>query len=196
MSKVTAPLFSFTARGALAKSIVYFPWKGVAAVRSYVVPANPNTAAQATQRGYMTSSVAEWHGASYNTLDVAAWNRLANLLATSLSGFNRMVQEWVNEVLLGNTWERMSAWSNPGLAATTIDTAIQKAAAGNAPTIRWGTSPTNMPNNAPMVDVGDGTWTYQITGLTASTLYYISADVGASGADWGRLGIYTARTTA
>ena len=196
MSKVTAPLFSFTARGALAKSIVYFPWKGVAAVRSYVVPANPNTSAQQTQRGYMTSAVAEWHASTFVAADIAGWNRLANLLATSLSGFNRMVQEFVKEIILGNTWERIWNYRLFASTTTTLTPRVTKTAGGNSPIVRWGTSPTNMPNSATMVTtVGDG-WEYVITGLTANTLYYLTFDVGASGVDWGRLGIVTARTPA
>jgi len=196
MAKLTAPLFSFGASGALAKALVYFPWKGINAVRSYVVPANPQTAAQVTQRGYMTSAVAEWHGATYIAADISAWNRLANLLSTSLSGFNRMVKEFIEEILLGNTWERIWNYRLFASTSTTLTPRVTKSAGGNSPIVRWGTSPTNMPNSATMVTtVGDG-WEYEITGLTADTLYYLTFDVGASGTDWGRLGIYTARTPA
>jgi len=41
MAKVNAPLFSFNASGKLANSLVYFAWKGLDVVRSYIVPANP-----------------------------------------------------------------------------------------------------------------------------------------------------------
>src|SRR3989304_5419175 len=44
MAKLKAPLLSFGASGKLADTLVYFPWKGLAVVRSYVIPANPNTA--------------------------------------------------------------------------------------------------------------------------------------------------------
>lgn len=196
MAKVTAPLFSFGARGKLADALVYFPWKGVDAVRSYVVPANPNTAAQGTQRARMTSAVAEWHAALYTALDVTAWNRLANLQAGSLSGFNRMVQEFINEAILGNTWTRMFDGQTLNVTAARIGVQVDKASAGDAPTARIGLSPTNMGTSAAMVDQTGDLWYYAFEGLVANTLYYATADIGASADDWSRLGIYTQRTLA
>src|SRR3972149_2455449 len=38
MAKLKAPLLSFGASGKLADTLVYFPWKGLAVVRSYVIP--------------------------------------------------------------------------------------------------------------------------------------------------------------
>src|SRR3989304_1243517 len=58
MAKLKAPLLSFGASGKLADTLVYFPWKGLAVVRSYVIPANPNSAGQQTQRGIPTGAVA------------------------------------------------------------------------------------------------------------------------------------------
>jgi len=196
MAKVKAPLFSFEARGKLANSLVFFPWKGVDAVRSYVVPANPNTALQDAQRTKLENSVDEWHGSSYNTLDVGAWNRLANLAAASLSGFNRMVQEHILQAILGNTWERIYHGGSYTVTTTSFKVGCSKAAAGNIPVVRWGLSPTNMPNNNVMGNIGGDDWEYTIPGLAINTLYYFTIDVGASGTDWGRLGIYTQRTAA
>lgn len=69
MSKTTAPLLSFDARGSIGKTIVYSAWKGVSYARRHVVPANPNTTAQQETRGtfawlnnvwrYMPSEVQE-----------------------------------------------------------------------------------------------------------------------------------------
>lgn len=50
MCKVTMPLMSGSASGALAKSVVHFPWKGISVVRKYVVPANPKSADQGDVR--------------------------------------------------------------------------------------------------------------------------------------------------
>lgn len=50
MPKVTAPLLSFEARGQIAKTQVYSSWKGRPYVRRYVIPANPNSAAQQLTR--------------------------------------------------------------------------------------------------------------------------------------------------
>lgn len=196
MAKVKAPLFSFEARGKLADALVYFPWKGIDVVRTHVTPANPQTAAQTTQRGRLTAAVAAWHAAPFTAADIAAWNRLANLAATSRSGFNRMVEEHIEEAILGSTWERIRDSQKSAINATSFVVSVRKIGGGNAPVVRWGTSPTNMPNNNVMADVGGAQWEYDITGLTADTLYYYTIDVGTSAADWGRLGIYTQRTTA
>lgn len=50
MSRVTAPLLSFGAAGQIAKTQVYASWKGRPYVRRYVVPANPQSAAQTETR--------------------------------------------------------------------------------------------------------------------------------------------------
>ncbi len=55
MSRVTAPLLSFGASGAIAKTQVYSKWKGRPYVRRYVIPANPNTTDQ-----QLTRSVFAW----------------------------------------------------------------------------------------------------------------------------------------
>ena len=71
MSKVSAPLLSFSASGSIAKTQVYSSWKGRPYARRYVIPANPNTAEQQETRstfawlnavwGYMpAAAVAAW----------------------------------------------------------------------------------------------------------------------------------------
>jgi len=50
MAKVTGPLMSFSATGKLADAIVYFGWKGLAVVRQWLKPANPQTSDQGDRR--------------------------------------------------------------------------------------------------------------------------------------------------
>lgn len=50
MSRVTAPLLSFSASGQIAKTQVFSSWKGVPYVRRYVVPANPRSTEQTYTR--------------------------------------------------------------------------------------------------------------------------------------------------
>lgn len=50
MAKVTAPLFGFSASGAIADSIVYSNWRGVDYARQHVVPSNPRSTAQSLTR--------------------------------------------------------------------------------------------------------------------------------------------------
>ena len=56
MAKVTGPLMSMSASGALGKALVYFPWKGYAVVREWLKPANPQSATQGDQRIMMGGS--------------------------------------------------------------------------------------------------------------------------------------------
>lgn len=41
MAKLTAPLLSLEARGAIGEALVYFPWKGRNVARQWTKPANP-----------------------------------------------------------------------------------------------------------------------------------------------------------
>lgn len=55
MAKVTAPLLSFGAGGAIAKTQVYASWKGIPYVRRYVIPANtPSTEKDKTKNLFRT----------------------------------------------------------------------------------------------------------------------------------------------
>jgi len=50
MAKVTGPLLSMSASGKIADAMVFFGWKGRACVRSFVIPANPQSADQGDVR--------------------------------------------------------------------------------------------------------------------------------------------------
>jgi hypothetical protein len=50
MAKVTGPLMSMTASGKIGDAIVFSIWKGVAYVRQFVIPANPQSTGQGDQR--------------------------------------------------------------------------------------------------------------------------------------------------
>lgn len=196
MAKLKAPLFSFEARGQLAKSLVYFPWKGINAVRSYVEPANPKTQAQRDQRAFVTAAVLEWHDSTYTSEDVTAWGRLAGIAETIMSGFNRMIQEHVKEAIKGNTWTRTSDLKATGVGTTLFTANIAKVSAGEVPTVYWGTRKTHFPNSLAMNDLANDRWFADITGLTKNTLYYFYIDVGTTGIHYGRTGITQQRTLA
>lgn len=196
MAKVEAPLFSFGARGKLANSVVYFPWKGVNAIRSWVIPANPKTASQRTQRGRMSDAVDAWHSARYTADDVSAWNRYAGVLEQIMSGFNAMVKTLVKEAIIGNAWEPMRNCTTSGVGTDRFTVRLEKVRGGNAPILHWGTRKTHFPDYHAMTDLGIDAWSWEITGLTKDTLYYFYADVGTSGTDYGRLGVYAQRTAA
>lgn len=60
MSRVTAPLLSFGASGAIAKTQVYSTWKGRPYVRRYLIPANPDTSEQQETRSVFSWLQAVW----------------------------------------------------------------------------------------------------------------------------------------
>jgi len=61
MAKTTAPLLSFDAGGAIAKTQVYSRWRGVPYVRRYVIPANPQTTAQTLTRDIFRTMGQMWN---------------------------------------------------------------------------------------------------------------------------------------
>jgi len=101
MTKVKAPLFSFEARGAIAESLVFFPWKGVSAVRRYVIPANPKTDPQMTQRGYMQDAVDKIHAVQalaahpLDASDIVAYSQLGLTYPDPHTWFNVIVKLWL-----------------------------------------------------------------------------------------------------
>lgn len=95
MAKVKSPLMSFSASGQIGKSLVFATWKGIADVRQYVVPANPKSAGQVSQRGLLTSAVSSWHQVVKNIYDAAAYNILASLESKPMSGFNVYCKQWI-----------------------------------------------------------------------------------------------------
>lgn len=108
MAKLNAPLFSFKASGKLANALVYFGWKGLNVVRSYVVPANPKTAAQTTHRAYLTACVAKIHAAlarATNPLDErdkTAYSLLGSTRPSPRTWFNEICKLWLDCEVAGD----------------------------------------------------------------------------------------------
>lgn len=102
MAKLKGPLFSLGATQQLGKTLVYFPWKGLNVVRSYVIPANPKTTLQKTQRGYLTAAVAMIHTAlaraaqPLNEADKSAYALWASLYKDPRTWFNQIVKMWLD----------------------------------------------------------------------------------------------------
>lgn len=189
MAKVTAPLFSFGARGQLGQALVYFPWKGVHAVRTYVVPANPNSAAQQTHRARMTASVSDWHTIGLTTLDVTAWDRYAATLPSSMSGFNAFTRDHINLQVDGDT-------PDMGFAATVIDDGdntftmtIDEDGAAVSVNLRWGTSPTSLINTEIATEAAN-TWTADPPDNVAGQTIFGRFEISDVGGIIGYSGIY------
>jgi len=98
---------SMGAAGKLAGALVFFPWKGLNVVREYVVPSNPKTAAQLTQRGYVTTVVAAVHSAQARathplvSADQVAYSALAAAKGKIMTWFNQAVKLGVDCLVAG-----------------------------------------------------------------------------------------------
>lgn len=108
MAKLKAPLMSLGASGQLGKTLVYFAWKGLNVVREYVVPSNPQTAAQIIQRAYVTAAVAKIHLAQAHAtdplseFDQIAYSALAQAKGKIMTWFNQAVKLWIDVKVAGD----------------------------------------------------------------------------------------------
>lgn len=102
MAKLKGPLFSLGASQQLGKALVFFPWKGLNVVREYVVPSNPRTSGQTTQRAYVTAAVAAIHTAqgratdALAAADVIAYAAWASVVKAATTWFNQAVKNWLD----------------------------------------------------------------------------------------------------
>lgn len=98
MAKLTGPLLSLGARGQIGKTLVASSWRGISTARQYVIPANPRTTAQQTNRTRFAFLREMWKRASTNTQ--AAFNAYAE--GRKFLGFNAFVGE-NNRLMVGDT---------------------------------------------------------------------------------------------
>ena len=107
MAKLKAPLLSLGAAGQIGKTVVYFGWKGLNVAREYVIPTNPRTALQTTQRGYLSDAVAAVHAAQaldpnpLAQVDITAYAALASVVEAATTWFNQVVKLWIAAKRLG-----------------------------------------------------------------------------------------------
>lgn len=158
MAVVDAPLFSFNARGKLANALVYFGWKGLNVVRSYVIPSNPDTAAQQTQRTRLTDAVTDWHDIGLIALGVTAWNRFAATLSDPQSGFNAFCGDHIDIDVAGQTPDMGFNGTVADDADGTFTMTIDEDGAADGAELDWGTSPTSLINTEAGAEAAD-TWT-------------------------------------
>ncbi len=96
MAKVTGPLFSVSASGKVADSIVFFGWKGINVVRQWLKPANPKSESQGDQRIYLGGT-----GKAVGKIqpDAAFANQLINL---GLIPAGQTKQSYIVQYILNN----------------------------------------------------------------------------------------------
>lgn len=107
MAKLKAPLMSLGAAGQLGKALVFFPWKGLDVVREYIIPSNPQTTLQTTQRGYMTAVVAaihaaEGHATPMTSVDQMAYSAWAQAKGKIMTWFNACVKINIDAIVAGD----------------------------------------------------------------------------------------------
>jgi hypothetical protein len=194
MAKVTGPLFSLSASGQIAKTLVFMKWKGIDDVRKYVIPANPNTAGQQAQRGYITSALAKWHSIDWITADKTAWNLLATTYGKVMSGFNAFVKLHVDTSVAGKTYAECYNYA-PTPAGTSASIVFDTALTGvKEATLKYGTSKTSMVEGEDQA-ADTAKLTFALTGLKASTKYYCKV-IPKDATEFAYSGIYTFTTTA
>ena len=88
MVKVTGPLFSMGASGSIGGSITFSRWKGRPYVRQLVIPSNPRSGGQVTNRAMMTFQTQAW--AALTAGNKASWSDLAD--QNTISTFNAYVK--------------------------------------------------------------------------------------------------------
>jgi hypothetical protein len=182
MAVLTGPLMSLGARGKLASTLVFFPWKGLNVARQYVVPTNPRTALQTTQRGILSDAVDKVHAAqaaAANPLDEAdktAYSLLASLVKKSTTWFNQACKNYIDCVVAGNTGTVFrDGGATPGSGELDCEIYSDEVDATNitAAHIFWGTSPSALlESHAATVTSGSNKLDYTIPSLVAGVKYY------------------------
>lgn len=190
MSKVNAPLLSFSAAGQIAKTQVYAAWKGRPYVRRYVVPSNPQSAGQT-----LTRNTFAWLNNVWKYMDAdaqAAWTLYgSNNRFTNRNGWLKQnVSPLRAETDLLNIVMSPSVNGGPIAAGLAITPGSNQLTVDiTAPTLPEGWTINKaqvlaIRDQDPQTETlytstygEDATSTYQVvlTGLTASVLYVVGA---------------------
>lgn len=94
MAKIKGAFGGYGVSGTVGKVYTFGKWKGVQYARQHVVPANPKTPDQTTERSHFTAGVNKWHNPLLVALDKILWKVRARLEATAMSGFNSFMKVW------------------------------------------------------------------------------------------------------
>ena len=196
MAKLKGPLFSLGATQQIGKTLVYFPWKGLNVAREYVVPTNPNTAPQQTQRAYITAAVAAIHEAQAHAtqplreIDTVAYALWASVVRAATTWFNQAVKNWIDLGVAGLT-SQVYRFGGTIPGANQLQVGITPHVVGEAAGAFWyGTSKTALINSQAGA-LAAGRWTATIAGLTSGVKYFWQWRPSAPAAFVGsRSGIY------
>jgi len=132
--------------------MVFLAWKGIQNVRQYVVPANPQSAGQTTQRGHLGQAVDRWHAVPLKSADFDAWNVYASIQAKPMSGFNVFCKKEIESDIRGDAQNEIDDFTITTNTGGAVEFTFN---ADGIETIhlKWGYSPTVMGS---VVACGDG----------------------------------------
>jgi len=180
VAKLKAPLLSLGASGAIGKSLVFFGWKGLDVVREYVVPANPKTDAQNTQRGYLIACVALIHTCQavpsdpFDADDASAYALLGSLEPTPRTWFNTICRQWLKQKVaakIPTIFRNMGAVG--GSTKLTVTGRVEpESSAVESGKLHYGTSKSALINSIDCTKSHLATGK-EITGLTAGVKYFV-----------------------
>lgn len=196
LAKLRAPCFSLGASGKLGDALVYFGWKGLNIVREYVVPANPKTTGQTTQRGYLTNAVFWIHdsqASAANPLDetdTQAYALWGSTFPTPRTWFNQAVKNWVDQFvasLKGRIFRAGATTPGADQLAVSCNYAPYAITGGS---VYYGTSKTALIHSKAATMTGTN-FTCTLTGLTTGVKYFWQFRASAPADSVGvRSGIY------
>lgn len=190
MSKTTAPLLSFDARGQLGETLVYSSWKGRPYARRYVIPANPRTAAQTQTRDTFRGLNSIWR--YLPAAAIGAWNLYAD--NSRITARNAWLKQNVSPlrpatdlqpILLspaaggGLTLQSMTA--TPAIGGATIDVTVPELPTGWTITATHAMAIQNVdPHDPGTPDIAAASataapWDITLGGMTTGVQYVVGA---------------------
>lgn len=108
MAKIKGPLFSLGAEGRIAGKLIHRKLKSIKIVKKYVIPGNPKTEDQKTQRDYLKDAVLGWKTDGYSDLDIGAWKLSASIQKKILSGYNLFLRKRINADKDDKNWTKLT----------------------------------------------------------------------------------------
>ena len=197
MAIVESPLLALNAKKTIGKTLTYMRLKGQNVVRQRVIPANPKTASQQTQRGLMSAAVALFHSLGLTAVDLAALNRWATASFRKLSGYNLFVKTRVDYLIAnGDADVEPPNTITLGVPTPTTFNVEFDATGSETPNAYIGTSKTSQLTIVACVAGEVQQWKAAFTGLAPSTTYYFYLVSFDTDANEQRSGLYTFTTAA
>jgi hypothetical protein len=187
---------SLGASGAIGKSIVFFNWKGLDVAREYVVPSNPKTDPQTTQRDYLKAAITLLRTAQAHVvfpmleIDTMAYSLWGSVFATPRTWFNQWVKNFIDQ--------NVASLSGNGCGGCTITEVADEVDIDvynytgdvTAGVFKYGTSKTALIHSKAAVVAGQKL-SCDITSLETGVKYYIQFEATAPAGQVGvKSGIY------